>query len=148
MVSRFSLSATNFSAVFLFLSLAYNPEPTEPASITPAIVQPTGPASARRAPPALIPPQPAAKAPPPSHANAALVAAAPDKVEIAVPVDATPKVVAIPIAAVGPIVATATPRALNVAPAPEPPAATFASTSALLISYCLVLKFSSSTSIF
>jgi hypothetical protein len=40
------------------------------------------------------------------------------------------KVPVTPIAAVGPIVATATPRALKVAPAPEPPAAAFASTSA------------------
>ena len=53
-----------------------------------------------------------------------------------------------PIAAVGPIVATATPRALKVAPAPEPPAAAFASTSAFLISCCFVLKFSTSISIF
>lgn len=72
---------------------------------------------------ALIPPPPAANAPPPSHPNAALVPAAPDKVEIAVPVYATP-------------------RALKVAPAPELQAATFASTSAFLISCCFVLKFS------
>ena len=67
---------------------------------------------------------------------------------IAVPVDATPNVVAIPIAAVGPIVATATPSALNVALVPEPPAAAFASTSAFLISLCFILKFSISNSIF
>ena len=82
----------------------------------PAIAHPIGPASASNALPAAIPPPPAAKAPPPNQANAALVAAAPLKAEIAVPVDATPNVVAIPIAAVGPRAATPTPK-------PTPPAA-------------------------
>lgn len=53
-----------------------------------------------------------------SKAKAAFVAAAPLNVEIAVPVEATPKVVAIPIAAVGPIAATATPALTPAAPAP------------------------------
>ena len=56
--------------------------------------------------------------PHPAHASAALVAAAPDSAEIAVPVDATPNVVATAIATVGPTAATATP-----APAPATPAA-------------------------
>ena len=84
----------------------------------PAIVQPTGPASARKVLPAAIPPPPAANAPPPNQAKAALVAAAPLKAEIAVPVDATPNVVAIPIAAVGPRVTTATPAPTPAAPCP------------------------------
>ena len=83
-----------------------------------AIAQPIGPAKAQIASPAAIPPPPAAIAPPPNHAKAAFVAAAPLKDEIAVPVDATPNVVAIPIAAVGPIVTTVTPRPAPTAPAP------------------------------
>ncbi len=76
---------------------------------TPPIAQPTGPARARNALPAAIPPPPAASAPPPNQANAALVAAAPLNVDMAVPVEAIPNVVAIPIAAVGPRAATAIP---------------------------------------
>lgn len=57
---------------------------------------PTGPARAKNAFPAAIPPPPAARAPPPSQANCALVAAAPDNADIAVPVDAVPNVVATP----------------------------------------------------
>ena len=53
-----------------------------------------------------------------SHASAALVAAAPDNADIAVPVDATPNVVATPIATVGASVTTATPVAIPAAPAP------------------------------
>ena len=52
--------------------------------------------------PAAMPPPPAATAPPPNHAVAAFVAAAPDSVDMAVPVEAVPKVVAIPIAAACP----------------------------------------------
>ena len=85
---------------------------------TPAIAQPTGPARARKAFPAVMPPPPAASAPPPSHANAAFVAAAPLNEEMAVPVEATPKVVAIPIAAVGPSITTATPAPKLAALAP------------------------------
>ena len=56
-----------------------------------------------------------AKAPPPSQAMAALDAAAPLKAEIAVPVEAVPKVVATHIAAVGAVLATKPPA---VKPAP------------------------------
>ena len=91
--------------------------------VAPAIVQPTGPAIAKRACPAAIPPPPAAAAPPPNHARAALVAAAPDNVDIAAPVDAVPKVVATHIAAVGAMNATDAPAA---SPAPAPPAASLA----------------------
>ena len=90
--------------------------------------------------PAVIPPPPAMRVPPPSHARAALVAAAPDRLAMAVPVDATPKVVATPIATVGPLVATATPGAPSDAPAAEPLAFRFACASAFLISLCLPSK--------
>ena len=46
------------------------------------------------------------------------MATAPLKVEMAVPVDATPKVVATPIATVGPIVTTATPSPAPAVPTP------------------------------
>ena len=82
---------------------------------------------AKKALPAAIPPPPAARLPPPNQANAALFAAAPVKLEIAVPVDATPKVVATPIAAVGPKVATVTPKALKEAVAAVLPLANSAS---------------------
>ena len=101
------------------------------------MVHPTGPAKPRNAVPTDMPPPPAANAPPPSQARAALFAAAPDNAEMAVPVEATPKVVATPIAAVGPMVATAIPKALRVAPAPDPPSAAFACFSASLISSSL-----------
>ncbi len=64
-----------------------------------------------------VPPPPAARAPPPSQARAAFVAAAPDRAEIAVPVDAAPKVVATHMAALGATLATAAPAA-NPAPPP------------------------------
>ena len=89
----------------------------------PAIVQPTGPAMASSADPPAIPPPPVAKAPPPSQARAALDAAAPDRVEMAAPVEAVPKVVATHIAAVGAMNATDAPAAR---PAPAPPAASLA----------------------
>ena len=79
------------------------------SNVAPATVQPTGPANARNALPPAMPVPPAARAPPPSHASAALVAAAPDKVEIAAPVDAVPNVVATHIAAEGARLATAIP---------------------------------------
>ena len=41
--------------------------------------------------PNAMPPPPALKAPPPNHAKVALVAAAPERPPIAVPVDAVPK---------------------------------------------------------
>ena len=82
------------------------------------IAHPTGPARARKALPAAIPPPPTASAPPPSQAKAAFVAAAPLSAEIAVPVDATPNVVAIPIAVAGPSATTATPTPTPAAPAP------------------------------
>jgi hypothetical protein len=53
-----------------------------------------------------------------SHASAAFVAAAPDNADIAVPVDATPYVVAIPIATAGVSAATAIPAAIPTAPVP------------------------------
>ena len=55
----------------------------------------------------------------PNHASAALVAAAPLNVEIAVPVEAVPNVVAIAIAAEGPKAATPAPATT---PLPAPPA--------------------------
>ena len=55
----------------------------EDSKVAPAMDQPTGPARASNALPAVIPPPPAARAPPPSQARAALVAAAPERVEIA-----------------------------------------------------------------
>ena len=83
---------------------------------TPAIAQPTGPASPKNTLPAAMPPPPAAKAPPPNHANAAFVAAAPLKADMAVPVEATPNIVAIPIAALDPRATTATPAPMPAAP--------------------------------
>ncbi|WP_336789598.1 hypothetical protein [Gordonia malaquae] len=70
-------------------------------SVAPATVQPIGPASASSVVPAAVPPPPAEIAPPPSQASAAFDATAPDSEEMAVPVDAVPKVVAIHIAAEG-----------------------------------------------
>lgn len=90
-----------------------NPLATSDAA---AIAHPIGPAKAKIASPAAIPPPPAAIAPPPSQAKAAFVAAAPLKDEIAVPVEATPNVVATPIAAVGPNATTATPSPAPAAP--------------------------------
>src|SRR5699024_9618523 len=88
---------------------------------------------ANKAEPAAVPPPPAASAPPPNHANAALVAAAPLNVEIAVPVEAVPNVVAIAIAADGPNAATPTPAAT---PPLAPPAVFFSDASiSSLISY-------------
>ena len=113
-----SLIAVNtLSRCFLSLELFQKNSPLAIRE-TAAIAHPTGPASARKASPAAIPPPPTASAPPPSQANAAFVAAAPLNAEIAVPVDATPKVVATPIATVGPIVTTATPILAPAAPAP------------------------------
>ena len=89
---------------------------TEASNVAPLIDHPTGPARAKNAFPAAIPPPPAARAPPPIQANCALVAAAPDKADIAVPVDAVPNVVATHIAALGAKLATATPHD-NPAPA-------------------------------
>ena len=60
--------------------------------MAPPIPHPIGPAIARKALPAAIPPPPDDNAPPPNHANAAFVAAAPDSADIAVPVEAVPKV--------------------------------------------------------
>ena len=85
--------------------------------VAPPIPHPIGPAIARKALPAAIPPPPDDNAPPPNHANAAFVAAAPDSADIAVPVEAVPKVVAIHIAALGAKLATAIPL---VTPAPAP----------------------------
>ncbi|OUS68704.1 hypothetical protein B1748_33155 [Paenibacillus sp. MY03] len=82
------------------------------------MTQPTGPASARKVEPAVMPPPPATTAPPPSHANAAFVAAAPLNAEMAVPVEAVPKVMATAIAAVGPNAATPAPAATPAAPKP------------------------------
>lgn len=84
----------------------------EVRSVAPAMPQPMGPARASRALPPAVPAPPAATAPPPSHASAACDAAAPDRVEIAVPVDAVPNVVAIHIAADGAMLATAAPAAI------------------------------------
>ena len=75
-------------------------------NVAPAILQPIGPVIARNACPAATTPPPADSAPPPIHARAALVAAAPDSDEIAVPVEAVPNVVAIHIAALGATEAT------------------------------------------
>ncbi|PHM11266.1 hypothetical protein CK516_03525 [Nostoc sp. 'Peltigera malacea cyanobiont' DB3992] len=66
-----------------------------------------------------MPVPPAVRAPPPNKAKAALVAAAPEREDIATPVDAVPKVVANAIAAVGPRKASPAP-ATNPAPAVEP----------------------------
>ena len=90
------------------------------------MVQPTGPARARRAFPAAMPPPPAARAPPPSQARAALVAAAPDRAEMAVPVEAVPKVVATAMATDGPKAASPTPAVAPAKPVPLPIAADFA----------------------
>ena len=117
LISRLLIKVNISSILFLLFDECHNIMPLT-ANATPAIVHPTGPARPNKASPAVIPPPPAISVPPPSHANAALVAAAPLNVEMAVPVEATPKVVAIPIAAVGPIVATATPALTPAAPAP------------------------------
>ena len=115
LMSRLLISVYVFSSLSLSLFVLKNIRPLATIE-TPAIVQPTGPASAKKALPAAIPPPPVAKAPPPNHASAAFVNAAPLKADIAVPVEAAPNVVAIPIAAVGPSAATATP-----APTPATP---------------------------
>lgn len=81
-----------------------------------AAIPPTNGIAVRTAVPAAIPPPPAARAPPPSHAVAAFVAAAPDRVLMAVPVEAVPSDVAIPIAAVWPPIAVAAPAVI---PAPD-----------------------------
>ena len=112
-------SISSFFCLFSFFFLLENNR-IEVSSVAPAIVHPIGPAIASNALPAAIPPPPVANAPPPSQANAAFVAAAPESAEIAVPVDAVPKVVATHIAAVGAINATDAPAA---SPAPAPPAA-------------------------
>ena len=83
----------------------------EVSNVAPATPHPMGPAIARKALPAAIAPPPAANAPPPSQAIAAFVAAAPDSVEIAAPVEAVPKVVAPHMAADGAMLATAMPAA-------------------------------------
>ena len=106
-----SCFASRFSNLFLVNSAM------DARRVAPATVQPMGPARASSAVPAAVPPPPAAMAPPPSQARAALVATAPERVEIAVPVDAVPKVVATHNAAVGAMLATAAP-AVNPAPAP------------------------------
>ena len=85
----------------------------------PAMPQPMGPAKANNAWPPATPAPPALSAPPPSQASAAFVATAPDRLEIAVPVEAVPKVVATHIIAVGAMLATAAPPATPAA-APKP----------------------------
>ena len=111
-IARFIFEIVScFSAsIFFFLLRVMKNVATSDA---PAMPHPIGPARARRAFPAAIPP---AATPPPNQASAALVAAAPDRAEIAVPVEAVPNVVATHIAAVGPIAAIAP-------PAPTPAAA-------------------------
>ena len=110
-----------FFLLDLILLLANNT--TEVSIEKPAMPQPIGPAKASKACPPAMPRPPLANVPPPSQARAALVAAAPDKAEIAVPVDAVPKVVATHIAAVGAKAVTAAPAAT---PAPAVPASFFA----------------------
>ena len=127
--------------VYTFSNLSLSPlvlKNIRPLAIIdrPAIVQPIGPASARKALPAAIPPPPAAKAPPPNQAKAALVAAAPLKAEMAVPVDATPKVVATPIATVGPRVTTATPAPTPAAPCPAALTSAFLYSSSIFSACC------------
>ena len=111
------------SLVFFFVRIRI-----DDSNVAPAIVHPTGPAIARSAFPATIPPPPAVRAPPPSHASAAFVAAAPERVDIAAPVEAVPNVVATHMAAVGAIKATDAPAA---SPAPAPPAASLAAFSSI-----------------
>src|SRR5699024_11254697 len=106
-------------ATFLFFEFLSKPAV---AKLTPPIDHPIGPLKANNAEPAAVPPPPATKAPPPNHAKAALVAAAPLKADIAVPVEAVPNVVAIAIAADGPNAATPTPATT---PPPALPAVFF-----------------------
>jgi len=76
-------------------------QPRETVTVPVAMVQPIGPDSPRTADPAAIPPPPAESAPPPIHASDALSIAAPEREDIAAPVEAVPKVLAAHMAALG-----------------------------------------------
>lgn len=134
-IARFIFEIVScFSAsIFFFLLRVMKNVATSDA---PAMPHPIGPARARRAFPAAIPP---AATPPPNQASAAFVAAAPDKAEIAVPVEAVPNVVATHIAAVGPIAAIAPPAPT---PAAAPTAPFFAFSYSCFANSCAPANFS------